>query len=104
METETAATVATLLPHNACLSATDIETAAILLQADTRTDHRKGQASFVFKPTQSKRVGRVWLISLLLGVLLNNGVLKIFIKKKRCNVWLQEIRRKMDGRKMQEVH
>lgn len=78
METETAATVATLLPHNACLSATDIETAAILLQADTRTDHRKGQASFVFKPMepQRKRVARVWLISLLLGVLLNNGVFK----------------------------
>ena len=59
LETETAATVATLLPHNACLSATDIETAAILLQADTRTDQRKGQASFVFKPMkpQRKRVG-----------------------------------------------
>lgn len=52
LETETAATAAALLPHNACLSATDIETAAILLQANTRTDHRKGQTSFVFKPME----------------------------------------------------
>ena len=80
LETETAATVATLLPHDACLSPTDIETAAILLQADTRTDHRKGQASFVFKPMKPQRkrvVGRgrgAGLIWFLLGVLLNNGV------------------------------
>ena len=52
LETETAATAAALLPRNACLSATDIETAAILLQANTRTDHRKGQTSFVFKPIE----------------------------------------------------
>lgn len=63
LETETAATATALLPHNACLSATDIETAAILLQANTRTDHRKGQTSFVRKLAQPHCNGVVfWFI------------------------------------------
>lgn len=47
LETGMAATGTALLPKKARLNATDIETAAILLQANTRTDHRKGQTSFV---------------------------------------------------------
>lgn len=49
LETEMAATATALFPHNICLSASDIETAAILLQANAWTDLRKGQTSFVLK-------------------------------------------------------
>ena len=57
LETETAAAAAALFPHSIRLSAADIETAAILLQANARTGLRKGQTSFDLKPLQLPRPG-----------------------------------------------
>lgn len=56
LETETAAEAAALLPNNACLSATDIETAAIFLRANARMGGRIPARDSL--PSFSRQCGR----------------------------------------------